>query len=133
MIVHIGSDVYEVVFSYHESFDTLGHHNRYTFCDLYKNRPKEDKKFESTFHGSAMCAEHDQFVKETGRKISLTRALRESGFTRDERVVFWHTYLNRNVVKCCDTCGDDACAAKDRERYPPQDMSKLCGGGWKPK
>ena len=45
--------------------------------------------------GTAYLAEEDQYVKEIGRKISLSRALEHSSFTKDERAKIWECYLNR--------------------------------------
>lgn len=45
--------------------------------------------------GSAMCSSNDQFVKETGRKISLDRAIRQLKLPKIERTIVWNTYLKR--------------------------------------
>lgn len=48
--------------------------------------------------GAAVLAPTDQFRKETGRKISLARALKIAGFTKDERTTVWAAYHGRRKV-----------------------------------
>ena len=55
----------------------------------------EDKEAKTTFFASAFCSENDQYCKETGRKISLTRALKQTNFDKGQRKEVWETYLNR--------------------------------------
>ena len=44
----------------------------------------------------AACSSDDNFNKETGRKIALTRALKNiPGFTKQARTAFWDVYLHR--------------------------------------
>lgn len=45
--------------------------------------------------GSALCSEQDNFVKETGRKISLAKALKDANFSREERTLVWQGYFDR--------------------------------------
>lgn len=45
--------------------------------------------------GSAFCVPEDQFVKDVGRRISLTRALSDSGLDKEARRIIWATYLSR--------------------------------------
>jgi hypothetical protein len=47
--------------------------------------------------GIAACLQGDKFEKEVGRKLSLTRALSESGLVRSVRKHVWNTYFNRGV------------------------------------
>lgn len=49
----------------------------------------------SNGYGWAECSFSDQFVKETGRKIALRRALIAGGFDREERRLFWAAYHGR--------------------------------------
>ena len=37
----------------------------------------------------------DRFCKETGRKYSLTRALGNAGFNKEQRTAFWEAYFGR--------------------------------------
>ena len=41
--------------------------------------------------GSAKCMRADQFVKATGRKIAMTRAM-PSNFTKEQRKEVWEQY-----------------------------------------
>jgi hypothetical protein len=43
--------------------------------------------------GQAVCAKEDHFVKETGRKVALTKAVAD--LPRDVRAAIWQAYLNR--------------------------------------
>jgi len=63
--------------------------------------------------GTSYCSPEDEFVKERGRKLALTRALASCGpvtvpgihvdapvFTREQREHFWNAYLYR--ANCVD-------------------------------
>lgn len=50
------------------------------------------------FSGSALCSSNDQFNKETGRKISLRRALANAGVDKAHRAAIWLKYLTRNDI-----------------------------------
>ena len=56
-----------------------------TICFVRKNT-------EAIATGWAVCNRTDNFCKDTGRKLSLTRAL--SGFPRTMRKQFWNEYFN---------------------------------------
>lgn len=45
--------------------------------------------------GLALCSKHDQYKKETGRKVSLTKALQDSEFGYDLRKQVWEGYRAR--------------------------------------
>ena len=49
--------------------------------------------------GTATCHERDQFNREVGRKMSLTRALRtlarSQDWTSDDKRAAWHAYFGR--------------------------------------
>lgn len=56
--------------------------------------------------GLAMCNKQDQFNRDRGRKLALTRALAkifphiegtEGDMFREVRRMFWHVYLNRKA------------------------------------
>jgi len=49
---------------------------------------------EKSFVGVAEVSPKDQFCKETGRKVSLTKALNISNFSREDRKQIWETYRN---------------------------------------
>ena len=42
--------------------------------------------------GYAFCSLKDNYVKNTGRKISLSKALKKYGFPKNERKLFWDEY-----------------------------------------
>lgn len=44
---------------------------------------------------TVVCSPQDNFCKETGRKLALTRALRRSFFMRADRVAIWAAYFRR--------------------------------------
>lgn len=43
----------------------------------------------------ATCGLKDVYVKETGRKLSFARALKEAGFDKPTRARFWQAYFGR--------------------------------------
>ena len=43
----------------------------------------------------AWCSVKDQYSKETGRKVSLTRALHHLKLDKKQRTDVWHAYFNR--------------------------------------
>lgn len=61
--------------------------NGMTICYLMK----EDNSLLNSGHSS--CTINDTFSKEIGRKISLTRAVKE--LPKSERTKIWEAYLNR--------------------------------------
>jgi len=60
-----------------------------TYCDIYK----ENLPF-PVGSGEAICHFTDQFCKETGRKISLARAMRNALLTKETRTLIWDEYRN---------------------------------------
>lgn len=84
MKFELNGDKYEITFQ-HDS------EHRYTHCQI-KNS-----------HGEALCEgiavvhanDVNCYCKETGRKISLTDALRHHYFSKAERKVIWDSYMNR--------------------------------------
>ena len=67
---------------------------RLTECRISRNtNPEED------YVGFAECSPTDHFCKETGRKVSLTRALKHAtrvlGWGGKQRRVVWETYFSR--------------------------------------
>jgi hypothetical protein len=75
---------------------------RVTECEIY--RYNGDQKI-TTVKEQSYCSPRDQYCKETGRKLSLTRALKT--FTASTRKLFWEAYFNRGAkpieVKGCTT------------------------------
>jgi hypothetical protein len=49
--------------------------------------------------GFAWCAYQDEFVKATGRKIALARAMQNLGLPRETRQAIWFQYLDRIGVR----------------------------------
>lgn len=62
-----------------------------TVCDFLVNGQE--------FSGLAACTAEDKFVKETGRKVALARALKAAGLSREARTYVWGRYLNRGSFK----------------------------------
>lgn len=48
-----------------------------------------------SYTGAAYCSKTDQFSKETGRRVALTKALQETRFTKLDRAVVWAAYFAR--------------------------------------
>ncbi len=46
--------------------------------------------------GVAECCALDNFSKETGRKIALTRAIEQMALPKEERTAIWNQYHNRD-------------------------------------
>ena len=78
----IGGEEIKVEFWY----NTCENSERVTYCDVL------DGDGDCIGSGLASCSPRDQFNKNTGRKIALSRALDEI-FTRDERQLFWDAYF----------------------------------------
>ena len=55
----------------------------------------ENEAGEDIGAGTAFCVEGDQFVKEVGRRIALTRALASSPLNKEDRRIVWTTYFDR--------------------------------------
>jgi hypothetical protein len=47
--------------------------------------------------GQALLAHTDRFCKNTGRKISLARAMFDADIPKTERIVFWELYRNMKI------------------------------------
>lgn len=48
--------------------------------------------------GTARCNRADNFRKETGRKLALTRAIAHAKLSKPDRAVIWTAYLSRAKV-----------------------------------
>jgi hypothetical protein len=44
--------------------------------------------------GKCVCAKSDMFCRNTGRKMSLARALKNANLPKEERKVIWELYRN---------------------------------------
>jgi hypothetical protein len=99
MKVQIGNKTYLVDWAHYIPADkqprnTGDVHSAFgTDCFIYNG--SLDSLFTS---GVAGLHSTDRFVKEQGRKVSLTRALENGNFSRAEREVFWRAYFNRRVA-----------------------------------
>ena len=93
---------------YHVTWQYLGEPRSVTLCLVSEIQPDGTKKFLST--GDAVCSAKDEFVKNSGRKISLGRALLvavptveqpteenpqkwEKLFSKETRIHFWSEYF----------------------------------------
>lgn len=48
--------------------------------------------------GTALCSPNDAYDKEFGRKLSLTRAVEISGFSKELKTAIWEAYRNMTKV-----------------------------------
>jgi len=64
-----------------------------TFCGILKG--DDPKKIVTA--GVAACATNDHFSKETGRKLSLARAMKNYNMPKEERCVVWEIYRNTKL------------------------------------
>lgn len=85
MIVKVGETKYAVKWWHNAPFNTQ--------CQIWEL----DSSTVIPRFGGAQCSPKDHYCKETGRKISLAKAIED--FPKKIRQVFWNTYLNRTKVK----------------------------------
>jgi|WetSurSiteA1Bulk_404760.scaffolds.fasta_scaffold167527_2 hypothetical protein len=100
MIVNLGSKKYHI--TWHHLFDEA-HQPGYTECII--SEIKADGKHEPFVQANARCSAVDQYNKNTGRKLSLQRALltrvpNEQNpaewlpvFVREDRLSIWNEYF----------------------------------------
>ncbi len=66
---------------------------RHTECKILT--PIEGKEMPGFVSiGYAKCHPKDNFNKETGRQLSLKKALEDGDFSKEERTEFWNAYRN---------------------------------------
>src|SRR3990167_2118717 len=65
------------------------------------------------------CSPHDQFVKETGRRIALGRVLRDAGFSKEQRTVLWSSYFSGPLYTAA-TCPGRPCSPQCGHRGSPR-------------
>jgi len=58
-----------------------------TVCRLQGDRGVETS-------AEALCSKKDNFCKDTGRKISLSRAMQKAELPKKERTLIWEAYRN---------------------------------------
>lgn len=72
--------------------------NVFTTCLLFFYTPEfplPDLNIqEASAAGFAQCIPTDQFSRAIGRKLTLTRALAESGISKSERTQIWEAYFD---------------------------------------
>ncbi len=61
-----------------------------TICSIYK-----DEKLIAA--GIAHLSEKDQYNRAVGRKVSLTRGLKDAGMPRHERTFIWDTLRSKGI------------------------------------
>ena len=49
--------------------------------------------------GSAFCHPKDHFSRDAGRRLSLSRAMKNAGMAKEERTVIWELYRNMKKLK----------------------------------
>lgn len=59
-----------------------------TQCRIFKGE-------EQIATGFASCSEHDNYSREKGRKVSMSRALMHAGFPKETRQEIWNMYFAR--------------------------------------
>lgn len=90
---HLQSNNYTIKFTFRHTQPEqplqINHRNIYavTQCDLNIN--------DEAFVGVAACVEGDNFNKEVGRKIALTRALKKAEIPKPVRADIWIAYFSR--------------------------------------
>lgn len=47
--------------------------------------------------GYATCSPADKFIKDIGRKLSLTRALKNMNLDKNERTQIWKDYFRKHI------------------------------------
>ncbi len=74
---------------------TIKWHHRpaQTGCSL------KNEKTGEVVYGTALCHAKDHFCKDTGRKLSLARALKKADIPKAERTVIWELYRNMKPNK----------------------------------
>jgi len=67
-----------------------------TLCHI-ENKPINENDWFPIVMGIACCSKEDSFSRETGRKLSLTRALKKSKMliNKDTRTKIWETYFSK--------------------------------------
>lgn len=64
-----------------------------TFCGIMR----DDDPTKFPISGVAACTTNDHFCKETGRKLSLARAMKRANLPKEERTVIWELYRNTKL------------------------------------
>ena len=72
-----------LVIKWYHNFEEVDQQHM-TVCEVLTNNAK--------FYGTALCHKKDQFCKAVGRKLSLARALRIAGLSKEQRKQVWEDY-----------------------------------------
>jgi hypothetical protein len=78
------TDVYRVRWRYTDAFS-----KKTTACAIHSLNPQVPIGI-----GFAECTVTDQFKKDKGRKLSLLRAMKNAGISKEERYLLWEKYRN---------------------------------------
>jgi hypothetical protein len=70
---------------------------RTTVCKLY-GIGSDGKPATVLASDDAACSASDNFRKETGRKIALTRAIEKAKLSKQDRRLVWEAYFGRGVT-----------------------------------
>lgn len=92
MRVETSDGVYEVRW-FHTNNHTANRKKSMTECLIVKHIDENLKQ--AMGNNIAKCSKRDNFCKETGRKVSLARAI--EAFDKPVRTEIWKAYLNRKV------------------------------------
>ena len=77
---------------YHDNLFYSNGSKHFTACVL--SRIMDDQSEEVLRLGGAYCSKNDTFCKDTGRKLSLLRAMKKADIPKEERKVIWEVYRN---------------------------------------
>lgn len=87
MIIELIDGTFQVSWQYNtEEHSSAPESTTCVIKELFEEGPQVE-----IARGVAIVSEKDQFVKNTGRKISLKRAL-ERAFNKETRQIFWNKY-----------------------------------------
>ncbi len=123
MKVLLGGVEYKIVFGYEEtvrpiSLAMVGSVHRGVTCELI------DAEGKGVALGASLCHPKDNFCRETGRKLALTRAI--TGFNKAQRAAIWAVYLHRRDSAVRPE--KRATAAGTPADVPPEGGFECCGG-----
>jgi hypothetical protein len=109
MKVQICNDVYFVEWRHYNSVvrDKWKKFNNQTFasteCFITQNEKLNKNKFVSIFaQGQAVLSKYDTYDKNKGRKVSLAKALKLSGFDKAHKYLIWKAYFEMRGEKFLD-------------------------------
>lgn len=104
MVVEHKGTKYRVSFSHERNdLDPTSEHGAETYCYIRELNPDGRQESKLLASGCARCSQEDQFCKETGRTLSLRRALSSKWnfhLDRGFRTAVWHAYFDRKGKAC---------------------------------